>query len=140
MALTGSIPAKRAVGSDLVFPVAANAVIFQGSAVALDAAGNAVEPSVATGLTAVGVAEKTADNSAGDAGDKTIEVRIGCYGRTNSTGADEIKQADVGKNVYFVDGGKVAKGDTGRSIAGRVAYIRDGLVYVNIGFGFVVEG
>lgn len=140
MALTASIPVKEARGNYRVYPVAANKVIYAGSAVALDAAGNAVEPT-AGGGTAVGVAAKLVDNTGGAAGDKSVEIHFGCFGFKNAAGADAITQAAVGKNAYFVDGGTVAVGDGGgsRSTAGRISFIENGLIYVNVGFGFWVS-
>lgn len=139
MPLTGPVARLEARGNKRVFPVAADAIIYAGSAVGLNAAGDAVEPT-AGGLQIVGVADTTVDNTDGAAGDKSVTVQFGCFGRKNSAGGDAITKADVRKTVYFVDGNTVAKADGGgsRSAAGTVSFIEDGVPYINIGSGFFV--
>lgn len=140
MALTGPIKLNEARGNERVYPVAANTKIYAGSAVALNSAGDAVEPSASATLMCVGVAIETIDNTGGAAGAKSVTAKLGCFGRKNSTGPDAISKADVGSNAYLVDGATVAKtsATNTRSIAGRISFIEDGLVYVNLGFGFAV--
>lgn len=91
--------------------VAAGAVIESGKMVCLNAAGYMVEGSTALGLTALGRAEETVDNSAGGNGAKTCKYSEGVFRWDNSAGADEITQADVGKSCSIVSDSAVAKTD-----------------------------
>jgi hypothetical protein len=135
MALTQSRKRNAAHGNLRVDPVAADAIIYAGSAVCLDSSGNAVEPSVATGLKTRGLSTQYVDNTDGNAGDKTVETEQGCFGFKNSASTDAITQADVGNDCYWIDGGTVAKtsGSNTRSLAGKISFIEGGQVYVHIG-------
>ena len=80
-----------------------NVAIYQGSAVgSVIGTGYATPVRVATsGLTFIGVAEETIDNSAGSAGDKWIRIRRTGLAAFNSSG---LTVADLDKQVYFVSG------------------------------------
>lgn len=112
----------RRDGEILNLPVAAAKTIYAGALVARDADGNATPGATATGLLGVGRAEYRADNSAGSAGDLTVDVRKGVFHFGNSAAADAITSANVGTACYIVDDRTVAKTDgTGtRSVAGVV--------------------
>ena len=99
-------------------PVAASTKIFAGSLTVLDGSGNAVPASTATGLIVRGRAEEFVDNSAGAAGDKTIQTRKGVYQFEND---GSINRTHVGKTIYIVDDQTLAATDgTGtRSAAGE---------------------
>ena len=116
------------------YPVAASALCLAGTLAVIDAAG-LVQPGV-TGLdlVAVGVFESLVDNSAGADGEQTAEVLRGFARLENSTDADEITAADIGKACFIVDNQTVAKTDgTGtRSIAGIVDAVDDAGVWVLI--------
>ncbi len=75
MHLTQDRLIKRRDASVFVDPVAATTKIFAGALTVLNAAGNLVPGSTATGLVARGVAFEQVDNSAGAAGDKNAESR-----------------------------------------------------------------
>jgi len=122
MALSADRNTPRKEGDLRQFPVAANAKIFAGALVCLDAAGNATPGAVATTLTAVGRAEAQADNTGGDAGDLKVDVRKGTFRYANSAAADAIGPEDIGKTAYVVDDETVALTDgTGtRSAAGTI--------------------
>ena len=103
--------------------VAASTLIYAGAIVMRDASGNLTEGATATGLTGVGVAVERVDNSAGSAGDLTVEYQE-CTARfVNSAAADEITKADIGNLCYAVDDQTVAKtdGSSTRSKAGTIA-------------------
>lgn len=104
------------------YPVKAGAVIFAGSIAGLDATGLAVPMTAATGLVALGRAEKRADNSAGGDGEAAVSVGAGIYRFANSAAADEITAADIGKTCFAADDQTVAKtdGTATRSAAGIV--------------------
>ena len=109
-------------GTDFVRPVAATTIIFAGSLVCLNAAGNAVPGSTATTLVADGRAEEYVDNSAGAIGDKTVRVRKGVFRFANSASGDAITKAEIGDDCYIVDDQTVAKtdGTSTRSKAGKI--------------------
>lgn len=107
---------------DFEFPVAASTLIYAGSIVCLNAAGTATKGAVSATLKAVGVAQATANNSAGIAGAARVKVRRGCFLFGNSSSADAISLADVGNDCYIVDDQTVAKTSSSntRSVAGKV--------------------
>jgi hypothetical protein len=100
---TEVLPAKLRV------PLKANAKVIAGCMVAIDSTGYGVTVTAATGLTVLGVAEQTVDNTGGQSGDKVVEVRRGAFKFFNSADADAITQADFAKSVYAVDNQTVAK-------------------------------
>ena len=109
-------------GDILNLDVAATTKIYGGSLVARDASGNAVPGATATTLKGVGRAEDQVDNSAGAAGDKTVNIRKGVFRFANSSAGDLIARADIGSDCYIVDDQTVAKtdGTSTRSVAGTV--------------------
>jgi hypothetical protein len=91
--------------------------------VALTAAGYAQGGATATTLKAAGVANETADNTAGASGDIKVTVRRdGWFRFANSASGDLITIADIGNSCYIVDNQTVAKTDGGttRSVAGKI--------------------
>lgn len=112
----------RRAGDQFDDPVAAATVLFEGAMVCLNAAGDAVPGSTATGLVPRGVAEARVDNAAGAVGDKSVPSQAGTFRFENSTAADEITRAEIGDTAYIVDDQTVAKTDgTGtRSAAGKI--------------------
>lgn len=115
-------------------PVAADAVIYTGALVCLNAAGNAVPGSTATTLKARGVATDRVDNTGGSAGDKRVTSQVGVFAFANSASADEITRADIGGTAYIVDDQTVAKtnGSSTRSAAGRIIDVDATGVWVEI--------
>lgn len=116
-------------------PVLAATKIHGGSLVVLDSSGWAKPGVTATGLVALGRAEKYADNSAGANGDITVKVRSGVFRWANSAGGDEITKAEIGDNAYIVDDQTVAKTATGKSVAGRIVDVDAQGVWVATGLG-----
>lgn len=121
-ALTQARNTPSLFGDRLEPPVAAAATIHQGSLVCLDASGNAVPGSTATGLKAIGRAGEAADNSAGAAGDTRVLVEPGVFRWANSAGADAIDRGLIGRVCWIVDDQTVAATPAGgtRSPAGTV--------------------
>jgi hypothetical protein len=113
------------------FPVAAGVKVFQGSLVALSAAGLAQPGGTASTLTAAGRAEETVDNTGGAAGAVMVTVRRGVFQFRNAAG-DAITQADVNKDCFIVDDETVARTNGGntRSIAGKVRGVDTAGVWV----------
>jgi len=122
MALTADRNTPRRDGSIVTLPVAAAKLIYSGALVARDASGNATPGATATTLIGVGRAEARADNSAGSAGDISVDVRKGVFRFANSASADQLTRADIGASCYIVDDQTVAKtnGSSTRSVAGTV--------------------
>jgi hypothetical protein len=96
--------------------------IFAGALVMRNASGYATKGATALGAHGIGRADEQIDNSAGNAGDKKIKVREGTFRFDNSSSADQITIADIGKVCYVVDDATVAKthGSNTRSPAGIV--------------------
>jgi len=93
----------RAGGMD--FPVAAAKKIYQGAFVCLDG-GYLVPATEKTGLTPVGRASATVDNTAGAAGAVTCHVdfmRERVFFPFGAPLDEQFAQTDVGKLAYFVD-------------------------------------
>lgn len=114
---------QRRDGKAAAYPVLAATKVLAGTLVALTAAGYAQGGVVATTLKAVGVADETADNTAGASGDIKVKTRKdGWFRFANSAAGDLISIADIGNNCYIVDNQTVAKTDgaASRSVAGKI--------------------
>jgi hypothetical protein len=115
-------------------PMATATTIPAGALVCRNSSGYAVNASTSATLKTLGVCEKNTVNS-GSNGAKNVRVCRGVFPFKNSASGDLITIADVGNDCYIVDNETVAKtDDTGaRSVAGKVEFIRDGLVWVRVG-------
>ncbi|MDI3291337.1 hypothetical protein [Polyangium sp. 15x6] len=113
----------------------AGAVIEEGNIVCVDASGYALEATEAADLRPVGRACETKDNSAGQDGAERINCEPGTFLLQNSSGADAVTMADFLKDVFFVNGGRVARTSGGgkRSVAGKMMGLDGGRVAVSIG-------
>lgn len=101
---------------DIVMPqmsawAMAVALIYAGSLVGVNAAGNLIRGSADPTLTIVGVAEKQLDNTGGSAGDLTMPVNHGVF-YFNVSGTAPTA-ADVGKLMFVVDDNTVSLDDAG---------------------------
>jgi hypothetical protein len=133
MALSQDRNTLRRDGWQFDYPVKAATKIYAGAIVAITVAvAFASKGTTATGLTAVGVAQEQADNSAGADGDIRVKVRRGVFQFANSASGDAITLADVGANCYIVDDQTVAKtsATSTRSVAGKVEDVDAGGVWV----------
>ena len=99
------------------FPMAASELVYAGSLVALDAAGNLTSATAATAKTVVGRAEANVDNSSGAIGALTCKVKAGAFKWANS-GTDAIAKTEIGEQAYVEDDQTVAK--TGALSAGII--------------------
>jgi hypothetical protein len=139
VALTKARPTLKKDGEQYVLAVEAATLIYQGSIVCRNAAGNATKGITSTTLVALGRCETQADNSAGAAGAISVVYRSGCFKYANSAAADLITAASIGLLCYIVDDQTVAltSATNTRSVAGRVDAIDpDGSVWVWIGVQF----
>lgn len=103
--------------------VGAGAVIHAGALVVANAAGYAVPGSTATGLSYIGRAEESVDNTGGANGAVAVLVRrLNAFKWAND---GSIAQAQLMKTAYIVDDQTLAATDgTGtRSAAGRIVGI-----------------
>ena len=134
-ALAAPRATPRRDGVTFARPVAAAALIYQGSLVCLLATGYATPGAVSTTLVADGLAKDTVDNSDGAAGDLIVEVERGVFCFENSAAADAITIAEIGDNCYIVDDQTVAKtsGSATRSVAGKIEDVDAQGVWVRIG-------
>lgn len=111
MALTENIVITARDGRGFSDPMAADAVIYQGALVVLNAAGNAIPGTTIAGGAAVtrGVAVAGKSNTGGAIGAERIETRRGCFRFKNSASTDAITKAEIGDQVFVVDDETVAK-------------------------------
>lgn len=113
-------------GKILVLPVAAGAVIQDGSLVVLDASGFAKAAVKADALTAAGRAEEYIDNTSGAAGAVSVKVRRGVFVWDNtSVVANKVKPEHVLKDCYIENDFTVSSLATGSSRAGKVIAVTD---------------
>jgi len=129
MAFAGASWSNREIG------VAAATKIFAGTIVALDANGNAVPATTATGLVIVGVAQALADNTAGIAGAIKVKCAPGVFKFAN-LGADAVDANDLGKTCFVTDDQTVSETDAvgTKSAAGKVFQVDTDGVWVAVGF------
>lgn len=133
-ALTADRRTPFRTAEDFEFPVAASTLIYAGAIVCINASSLATKGAASTTLKCVGVAQATADNSAGAASAIRVKVRRGCFRFANSASADAIALADVGADCYIVDDQTVAKtnGSASRSVAGKIRDVDADGVWVEI--------
>jgi hypothetical protein len=134
MALSKDRDTPTRAGTDFSDPAAANARIYAGGLVALNAAGDAVAASAVAAQRTRGVAQAAVDNTGGAAGDKTVATRRGTYRFKNSAAGDLIARADIGNACYVVDDETVAKtnGSGARPVAGTIRDVDAAGVWVEI--------
>lgn len=105
--------------------------IYGGKLVALDANGNAIPAKKEEGLTVIGRAEETVDNSGGTAGGITIRVKRGVFKWSNDpTAENKVNQSHLMKPCYVLDDCTVTSLETDTSLAGKVIEVDDEGVYV----------
>jgi hypothetical protein len=109
MALTQDTNTPYRDSVEFDFPVAANVRIYAGALVALDANGYATPGATSATLQGVGIAQDAVDNTGGALGAEHVTIRRGCFLLANSSAADAISRADIGKPCYIVDDETVAK-------------------------------
>lgn len=112
--------------------LAAGVSVLAGTMAVVNADGFVEMATTADDLTYLGCFEQAVDNSAGDDGDKTVQVsrkKVFCWANHS---ADLVTQASIGQLCYIVDNQTVAKTDgTGtRSAAGIVLAIDSDGVWV----------
>lgn len=120
-------------GNIVGVPLAANAKVYQGGVVVLNATGYGKAAVTALTLIAAGIALATVDNTGGADAAATVEVQRGVF----SLVADaSITRAAVGKTVYLMDDQTVHATDGAgtRSAAGTLVDLEGTVAWVRIGF------
>lgn len=132
-ALTKERKTDQREGGIFGVPLAANAKVFQGGVVVLNATGYGKAAATALNLIAVGVAEETQDNTGGADGAQLVSVRRGVHGLVADA---SITRANVGKTVYLMDDQTVHATDGAgtRSAAGTLVDLEGTVAWVRIGF------
>lgn len=135
MPITESIDTPTRSGEIVNLPVAAATALFAGGLAALDAAGNAVPASDTAGLKVIGRVEEDADNSAGAAGDLSVNLRRGVFRFANSAG-DALTKADVGTAAIVEDDATVGDGSTPTNdiVAGLIVAVDADGVWIDTTF------
>lgn len=134
MPATAAINTPARQGKTVLLALAANAVIFQGTQVARNAAGFAVPAADAANLKVQGIAQETVDNTGGANGAKSVNVEKGVYGLANSA-TDPVSVADLGNTVYIEDDATIRKATGVNSVkAGKLIDLSDGKVWVDNDF------
>lgn len=121
-------------GALLSVALAAATKIQAGALVCANASGYAVNGTAIAGLTALGRAEQTIDNSAGAAGDERIDVCPGIFRWNNASSGDAVTLADLGRHAWIVDNQTVGRTPSAnRSPAGVVVDVDGDGVWVRSG-------
>jgi hypothetical protein len=125
VALTADRNTPEAIGDLREGAVGASTLIYAGAIVMRNAAGFLIRGATATGSIAVGRAEQRVDNSGGAQGAQTVRYKVGTFRFNNSTAADAITFADIGRACWLVDDDQVARtsGTNTRSRAGIVEMV-----------------
>lgn len=130
MALISGRNTVETLGTNIVLPVKAGVVIYEGALVAIDG-GYAIPAKKATGLIAAGRAEKHADNSSGENGAIMVHVKRGIFKYDNNS-ENPIGVEHVFKDCYMLDDETVTALSTGASKAGKVLSLDGDEVIVEI--------
>ena len=132
MALTADRNTEMKDGELIGVPMAASAKVFAGGITVANASGYGAPGSTATGLTFLGRAEESVDNSSGANGAANVMVRRKKAFKWANSATDAVTQAELGKTCYIEDDQTVAKTDgTGaRSACGTVVGVDSDGVWV----------
>lgn len=122
-------------GEFVYLPLAAATKIYQGTIVARDSAGRVVAASDTAGLRVIGIAEQTVDNSAGAAGDLSINVRLGVFKFENSA-TNAVDADDIGKMAVVEDNQVVAETSTNKVCAGRILAVDSDGVWIDTRYAY----
>lgn len=115
--------------------LAADAVIYKGSAVAINRSGYLVPASADPTLHVVGVSDDEKDNTGGAAGALSLRPKRGPHYFSNSATTAAVTDLDIGRPCYVVDDNTVARHDAlgTRPVMGIVEGVDDFGVLVSVG-------
>lgn len=130
-ALTKDRKTDFRAGVDFSDPAEADAVVYVGAVVCLNAAGNAVPGSADNTLKVRGVARERVDNTGGAAGDLQVPTQKGLHKFAND---GTITRADLEASAYIVDDQTVADNDNAgaRPLCGVIKDVESDGVWVEI--------
>jgi len=132
-ASTVSVATDKRPGLQFNYPIAAGVVTLIGTLAALDASNNLVLATDAANRRIAGLFAQEVDNSAGNAGDLSANVEVGCFLLANS-GTHAVTDAHVGKACWVEDNVTVASDPgTNAVVAGIVAKVTTEGVWVHVG-------
>lgn len=128
----------RQLRTQLSVPMKANAIVYEGCLVAVDASGYAVNVTAATALIVLGIANNSVDNTGGSNGALNVDV-LCVQGLFINSGSDAVTQASYGSTVYAADNDTIAKtnGSSTLSAAGICTGVDSSGVWVSLGVGIV---
>lgn len=131
MPITAPIDTPSRAGDIVALTVAAATSLFAGGLAARNAAGDIVAAADTANLEVLGRIEEDVDNSAGSAGDLTVNIRKDVFRYANS-GDNALSKAHVGNRCYVEDDATVAS-DPGDNniVAGEVVAVDDDGVWVD---------
>jgi hypothetical protein len=132
MPATAPIDTPTRPGNTFAYPVAAATIIYAGTLVAVNAAGNAVPAANTAGLKVVGIAQDTYDNAAGLAGAMLAVVERGTFLLPNSA-TSALTVADIGTQALVEADDAVAKVASQNIKAGRILSVHTSGVWVAVG-------
>ncbi len=120
-------------GAVFGIPLAANAKVFQGGVVVLNATGYGRAGLTAVGQIAAGIAQATVDNTGGADGALLVDVERGVFDLVADA---SVTRAAIGKTVYLIDDQTVHATDGAgtRSAAGTLVDLEGSVAWVRIGF------
>lgn len=104
------------------FPVAANAVLYEGTMCFLDAGGDAAAVINTDVGKFLGIVRKKVDNTGGADGDLQVEVWTDGTFELPMSGADLVA-ADLGKTVYAVDNYSLSETAADQPVVGHIVGI-----------------
>ena len=112
----------------------ANAKVFKGGLVCVDATGYGVAGASAASLIPMGIAQATVDNTGGASGAVSVDVELGVF-KLDNAGSNTVTQASVGgAAIYMNDDHTVSTLSTAQSVAGKCVRLdADGSVWVYVG-------
>jgi hypothetical protein len=138
-ALASARDTQERPGDIVQLTLAANAVIYRGALVAVSATGYAVPGADTAGLTVIGRAEDTVDNTGGADGAAVVNVKRGCFKFANSATA-ALTIAHVGTIAYAADDETVANTSDNAIKAGLVIAIETDGVWIDTRYHVPVAG
>lgn len=111
-------------------PVAAGAIIYEGGLTVLNDQGFAQAGDTEEGLTSVGRADVSVDNTGGADGAARVTTKIDYACRYDNDGAAPVTRTSIMKPCYIKDDVTVTADAAGRSEAGTVVDIDDDGVWI----------
>jgi len=123
----------RSIRKKLSIPLKANAQVYEGGLIAVDATGYGIDAAAATGYQLVLIASADATGTAADGG-ASVDAYV-CEAFVDNYASDLVVQADLGKTVYVHDDHTVAHTSTGLSAAGTLTELTSAGCWVSFGGG-----